>query len=296
MKPYIKKTTTTPLLEIEYLEWNPQGKQTVVLTHGWPDAPITWIPVAKMLAEKGLRVVAPALRGFAGTRFLSTQTPRSGQLASLGRDMLDFIDALKLEHPILVGHDWGARAVANAVGLRPGVASHLIMLSVGYGTNDPAQSLSYAQTRSYWYHWFMATERGEKAVRSDGKGFAKMMWDTWSPAGWYSEADFDETARAFENPDWPDIVLHSYRQRWGHAPSFSEYAEDDAKLNPAPIIDTPTLVMHGAVDYCSNPDMSAGKEHFFSGRYERVLIENAGHFPQKEQPGQVIREIIRFCF
>lgn len=296
MKPYIKKTTTTPLLEIEYLEWNPQGKQTVVLTHGWPDAPITWIPVAKMLAEKGLRVVAPALRGFAGTRFLSTQTPRSGQLASLGRDMLDFIDALKLEHPILVGHDWGARAVANAVGLRPGVASHLIMLSVGYGTNDPAQSLSYAQTRSYWYHWFMATERGEKAVRSDGKGFAKMMWDTWSPAGWYSEADFDETARAFENPDWPDIVLHSYRQRWGHAPSFSEYAEDDTKLNPAPIINTPTLVLHGAVDYCSNPDMSAGKERFFSGRYERILIEHAGHFPQKEQPGQVIHEIMRFCF
>lgn len=296
MKPYIKKTITTPLLEIEYLEWNPQGKQTVVLAHGWPDAPITWLPVAQTLAEQGLRVVAPALRGFAGTRFLSAQTPRSGQLASLGRDMLDFIDALKLANPILIGHDWGARAVANAVGLRPGVASHLIMLSVGYGTNDPAQSLTYAQTRSYWYHWFMATERGEKAVRSDGKGFAKMMWDTWSPAGWYSEADFDETACAFENPDWPDIVLHSYRQRWGHAPSFSEYAEDDAKLNPAPIIDTPTLVMHGAVDSCSNPDMSAGKERFFSGRYERVLIENAGHFPQKEQPGQVSHEIMRFCF
>jgi pimeloyl-ACP methyl ester carboxylesterase len=296
MNLYTKKTVQTPLLEIEYLEWNPQGKQTIVLTHGWPDAPITWTPIAQALAAQGNRVVAPALRGFAGTRFLSTQTPRSGQLAALGRDMLDFIDALALSNPILVGHDWGARAVANAVGLRPGVASHLVMLSVGYGTNDPNQALSYAQTKNYWYHWFMATDRGERAVRHDGKDFAKMMWDTWSPPGWYEEADFDETALAFDNPDWPDIVLHSYRQRWGHAPSFPEYAEDDAKLNPAPVISTPTLVMHGAVDYCSNPDMSAGKEHYFSGRYERVLIENAGHFPQKEQPAQVLKEILRFCF
>ncbi len=289
------RTIQTPLLEIQYLEWNPDGKQTIVLTHGWPDAPITWRKVASGLAASGLRVVAPALRGFAGTRFLLAQTPRSGQLASLGRDMLDFLDALKLEQPILVGHDWGARAVANAAGLRPGVASHLVMLSVGYGTNDPNQTLTYAQTRSYWYHWFMATERGDRAVRTDGKAFARMMWDTWSPAGWYSEEDFNETARAFENPDWAEIVLHSYRQRWGHAASFAEHAADDALLNPAPIIDVPTLVMHGAADSCSHPDMSANKEHFFSGRYKRILIEGAGHFPQKENPARVLQEIRDFC-
>ena len=288
-------TIQTPLLEIEYLQWNPEGKKTVVLTHGWPDAPITWRRVAAGLADSGLHVVAPALRGFAGTRFLCAQTPRSGQLASLGRDMLDFIDAIKLEQPILVGHDWGARAVANAVGLRPGVASHLVMLSVGYGTNDPNQALTYAQTRSYWYHWFMATQRGERAVRTDGQAFARMMWDTWSPAGWYAEQDFIETARAFENPDWADIVLHSYRQRWGHAPSFPEYAADDALLNPAPILSVPTLVMHGAADTCSHPDMSANKEQFFSGIYKRTLIEGAGHFPQKENSARVLQEIRDFC-
>lgn len=295
MTPPSIRTIKTPLLEIEYLEWNPQGKKTVVLTHGWPDAPITWRSVAKGLCDAGLRVIAPALRGFAGTRFLSAQTPRSGQLAALGRDMLDFIDALELEHPILVGHDWGARAVANAVGLRPGLASHLVMLSVGYGTNDPNQTLTYAQTRSYWYHWFMATARGEKAVKTDGKGFAKMMWDTWSPQGWYDEADFLETAQAFENPDWAAVVLHSYQQRWGHAVSFPGYAAEESQLNPAPVIATPTLVMHGLADSCSYPDMSAGKESFFSGIYKRILIEGAGHFPQKENPARVLSEIKDFC-
>jgi len=295
MVDFSTRTVKTPRLEIEYLEWNPEGTRTVVLTHGWPDAPVTWLPIAQGLARDGLRVIAPALRGFGGTRFLSNDTPRSGQLASLGRDMVDMVHALKLHQPILVGHDWGARSVANAVGLEPGIASHLVMISVGYGTNSPGQKMSYEQARRYWYHWFMATARGEKAVREDGKGFAKMMWDTWSPPGWFTEAEFNETARAFENPDWADIVLHSYRHRWGHAPSFPEYAADEARLDPAPVLSTPTLVLHGQDDLCNNPELSAGKEHYFSGPYQRVLIAGAGHFPQREKAAEVLQEIRAFC-
>ncbi|MES2552275.1 MAG: alpha/beta hydrolase, partial [Pseudomonadota bacterium] len=151
---------TTFYLEIAYLEWNPQGLRTAVLLHGWPDSPACWKLVAHVLADAGYRVLAPALRGFAPTRFRDTGTMRSGQLASLGRDLLDFIDVLQLDQPILVGHDWGARAAANACGLREQVASHLVMLSVGYGTNDPGQPISLQQARNYWYHWFMATPRG----------------------------------------------------------------------------------------------------------------------------------------
>ena len=131
------KTVDTPLLRIGYEEWNPGGAATVVLTHGWPDSPRGWRGVAPKLAEAGWRVLAPALRGFAPTRFLHGDTPRSGQLSALGRDMLDFIDALGLDKPALVGHDWGARAVANACGLRPDVARALVLMSVGYGTNAP---------------------------------------------------------------------------------------------------------------------------------------------------------------
>jgi len=288
-------TVKTPLLNIEYLQWNPGAARTAVLAHGWPDAPITWRGVAQGLAAQGLRVVAPALRGFAGTRFLSPDTPRTGQLSCLGRDMLDFLEALRLQQPILVGHDWGARAVANAVGLRRDAGSHLVMISVGYGTNDPKQALSYAQTRNYWYHWFMATARGERAVREDGKGFAKVMWDTWSPEGWYSPAEFDEAARAFENPDWASVVLHSYRERWGNAQSDPAYAADHAALTPAPVLSIPTLVLHGGADSCSYPNMSEGKEKFFSGPYKRTVIAGAGHFPQREKPQEVLQAIVNFC-
>ena len=111
------KTLDTALLRIAYDEWNPDAARSVVLLHGWPDSPRCWAAVAPVLAQQGWRVLVPALRGFAPTRFLRTDTPRTGQLSALGRDLLEFVDALGLRQPAFVGHDWGARAAANACGL-----------------------------------------------------------------------------------------------------------------------------------------------------------------------------------
>lgn len=284
----------TPLLRIGYEEWHSEGQRTVVLLHGWPDSTRTWSAIAPGLAAAGWRVLVPALRGFWPTRFLGTDTPRTGQLAALGCDLLAFTDALDLKHPALVGHDWGARAVAIACGLRPGVASHLVMLSVAYGTNDPHQALSMTQTRNYWYHWFLATPRGEKTVRENGRNFARTMWDTWSPSGWYAPEEFEATAQAFDNPDWADITLHSYRHRWGHALTDPAYADEEFWLSPAPVLDVPTLLLHGDVDGVNHPDSSLGKEGFFRGPYERVLIAGAGHFPQREKPAEVLAAVLGF--
>jgi pimeloyl-ACP methyl ester carboxylesterase len=167
-------------------------------------------------------------------------------------------------------------------------------VSVGYGTNDPTQPMSLHQARSYWYHWYMATPRGERTVRKDRKAFARIMWDTWSPPGWVSDDEFDATAAAFDNDDWPGVTLHSYRHRWGHAPGDAAYAADDATLNPAPVLDVPTLVLHGASDFVNRPDSSAGKERFFTGPYRRVLLDGVGHFPPREAPQAVARELLGF--
>lgn len=294
-----QKFIHTARLAIEYFEWQPiplRGAEAhcVVLVHGWPDSVRTWNAVALRLADAGYRVLVPSLRGYGGTRFLEESTPRSGELVALGRDLIDFVNALGLVRPALVGHDWGARAVANAAGLAPEMASHLAMLSVGYGTNDPNQALAFEQARYYWYHWFMATPLGEKTVRADPRGFARIMWDTWSPPGWFDQSEFEHTAEAFENPDWVDITLHSYRHRWGHAPGDPYYASDIAKLNPLPTIATPMLVIHGDADAVNPVATSAGKEAFFSGRYERVVMEGIGHFPQREAPDSVGRALVDF--
>ena len=293
MTPTLKNVDTS-LLRVAYEEWNPAGSRTVVLLHGWPDSIRSWSGVAPGLALAGWRVLVPALRGFLPTQFLSEDTPRTGQLAALGCDLLEFIDALDLKQPALVGHDWGARAVAIACGLRPGVASHLVMLSVAYGSNDPAQVLSILQARNYWYHWYMATPRGERAVRDDRRNFARTMWDTWSPPEWYLPEEFEATAAAFENSDWADITLHSYRHRWGHAPGDPRYVQDESRLSPAPVLDVPTLLLHGAADGVNHPDTSFCKEVFFRGPYERRLLAGVGHFPQREAPAEVLDALLHF--
>jgi pimeloyl-ACP methyl ester carboxylesterase len=284
----------TSLLRVAYDEWNPAGSATVILVHGWPDSPRCWNAVAPRLAQGGYRVIVPALRGYSPTTFLRADTPRTGQLASLGRDLIEFVDALGLSRPALVGHDWGARAVAIACGLMPGIASHLVMLSVGYGTNLPDQVISLEQAHRYWYHWLMATPRGDSVVRQDRRNFSRMMWDLWAPSGWYEPAEFEATADAFDNDDWPDIVLHSYRHRWGHAPGDPAYAADELALNPAPVLSVPTLMLHGEADGVSSLATSANKEAFFSGPYVRRLLPGVGHFPQREAPDRVADEVLAF--
>jgi len=288
------KFVDTPVLRIAYEEWNPQAERTVVLLHGWPDSPRTWAQVAPALAAQGWRVIVPALRGFSPTQFLKADTPRSGQLSALGRDVLELIEALQLKQPALVGHDWGARAAGNACALQPGVASHLVMLSVAYGTNLPSQQLTMEQARNYWYHWYMATPRGQRTVREAGAAFARTMWDTWAPAGWYSPEEFDATAKAFANVDWPEVTLHSYQHRWGHAPGDSRYDADEQALSRVAVLDVPTLVLHGAADGVNPPETSEGKEHYFQSRYERQVLPGIGHFPQREAAQRVSAELIRF--
>ena len=289
-----QKTIDTNLLRVAYEEWNATATRTVILLHGWPDSPRTWAKVAPELAQQGWRVIVPALRGFAPTQFLKSDTPRTGQLAALGRDLVEFIHALKLQQPALVGHDWGARAAANACGLSANIASHLVMVSVGYGTNLPNQKLDFAQAKSYWYHWLMATEKGEQLIREDKKAFAKIMWDTWSPAGWYSPEEFDATWQAVDNDDWLPVTLHSYRHRWGHAASDPYYAADEAMLQDTPTLSVPTLVLHGEADTVNYPSMSEGKERFFTNEYNRTVLPGIGHFPQRENPALITKALLEF--
>ena len=207
-------TVDTPLLRIAYEASGPEDGLPVVLVHGWPDDVRTWDRVLPALHAAGFRAYRPWLRGYGSTRFLHDDTFRSGQLVALGQDLVDFARALGLGRHALVGHDWGARAAYIASALNEPTVAACVALSVGYGTNHPGQVLSYRQTQTYWYHWFMATARGERCVRADRRGFTRHIWNEWFVAYTPGDAEFERTAAAFDNPDWADITLHSYRVRW----------------------------------------------------------------------------------
>ena len=281
----------TPLLRIAYEAAGPERGFPVLLAHGWPDDVRTWDAVLPALHEAGLRTYAPWLRGYGPTRFLRDDTYRSGQLVALGCDLVDFAEALRLERYALVGHDWGARAAYIASAIDEARVCACVAVSVGYGTNAPGQKLSYRQTQNYWYHWLMATPRGEKAVREDRRAFTRYIWNEWFVANKPDTAEFERTAVSFDNPDWPQIVLHSYQVRWGHAAPDPAYAALEARFDPAPKQRVPTLTLHGARDPVNSPQMSEGKEGYFEGPYERTLIEGAGHFPQRECASETGRRI-----
>jgi pimeloyl-ACP methyl ester carboxylesterase len=283
---------TTPLLRVAFEVAGPADGFPAVLVHGWPDDVRTWDSVLPALHAAGFRTFAPWLRGYGLTRFLRDDTLRSGQLVALGQDLVDFATALGLGRHALVGHDWGARAAYIASALNEPRVAACVALSVGYGTNHPGQILDYRQTQNYWYHWLMATPRGDRLVREDRRAFTRHIWNEWFVAYKPDDAEFERTAVSFDNPDWAEVTLHSYRARWGNAPGDPRYAELEARFDPAPKQRVPTLTLHGALDPVNSPRMSEGKEAYFTGRYERRLIGGAGHFPQRERVADVKQEIV----
>ena len=276
----------TPTLRVAHLAGGPVDGRPVLLLHGWPDDATTWNVIAPALHAAGCRTYQPWLRGFGATRFRSDRTPRSGEIAALAQDALDFADALGLDRFAVVGHDWGARTAYLLACTQAQRVERCAALSLGWQPG-PLPTPGLKQAQAFWYQWFMRTERGVETVRSQGKAFAREMWDLWSPPGWFDDATFDAVAASFENPDWVAITVHSYRVRWQEADPDPAYAALARAALAATHIAVPTLVLQGDDDRVILPASSAGKERYFRSGYARELLSGVGHFPTREAPQRV---------
>ena len=284
---------TTDVLEISYETGGPRDGPPVFLLHGWPDDVRAWREVAPALHAAGYRTIAPYLRGFGPTRFLSPQTVRDARGVALAQDVIDLANYLEFKRFFVVGHDWGARVAYTLAALFPERASRIVGIALAFQPRAEFTIPDFEQSRRFWYQWLMSLDQGAEAVKRDPKGFARIQWDTWSPPGWFDDAEFDATARSFENPDWTVITLHGYRARWLPEPVDARYAALQSRLSTIETLGTPTLMIQGASDFCDLPAESANMERFFTGGYERVLLEGVGHFPMREAPGAVAKALLR---
>ena len=283
----------TDILEIAFEEGGPPNGTAVLLLHGWPDSPRGWNDVARRLQADGFRTLAPFLRGCSPTEFLSKETPRVGAAVALAQDALDFADALGVEKFAVVGHDWGAREAYTLAALFPDRVTAIAALALAYQPRGQFRVPSFEQSRRFWYQWFMCTDGGATAMRRDPIGFARIQWETWSPFGWFDDAEFDRTAESFSSPDWAAITLNAYRARWLQGEAWdSRYDALQNRLDEVEFLPTPTLMIQGLSDYCDAPDESEGLEGFFTGGYRRVVLENVGHFPHREAPALVADAVI----
>ena len=282
---------TTDTLEIEYRNEGPRDGATVLLLHGWPDDASTWDGVAARLNAAGLRTIAPSLRGYGGTRFRSPSAPRTGNSGILALDAIALMDGLRIERFHVAGHDWGANAAeALAVGW-PDRVERLAMLAtpprLGGMPTPP-----FAQAQRQWYHWFMATAHGAKAVAADPKGFAHVHWVNWGNPGWFDEATFDRVAKSWDNPDFVPVTLHSYRARWDEAAPDPASVWLEEKVKATRHLSLPAMYFQGEADGVNPPSTATAVPAKFDGRFELVSLPDVGHFIPREAPDAVAAKLI----
>jgi pimeloyl-ACP methyl ester carboxylesterase len=282
----------TEVLDVTFEAGGALGGPVVLLLHGWPDDVRGWRAITPHLEKAGLYWVAPWLRGFGPTRFVSSETIRDGSATALAKDAIDLADALGFGKFSVLGHDWGARAAYTLAAIWPERIASIVALALSYSPGGRFPTPTFEQSRRWWYQWFMATEPGAAAVRADPIGFAREQWLSWSPAGWFIDAEFEATAESFRNPDWTAITLHAYRSRWKAEPSDNRYRQLRARLESTNVIETPTLMIQGDADNCDPPSESEGQSEYFTGPYRRVLLDDVGHFPAREAPVEVARAAV----
>jgi pimeloyl-ACP methyl ester carboxylesterase len=285
-------TIQTSLLHISYQDDGPRDAPVVLLLHGWPDDSSTWNGIIPALASAGFRTITPVARGFGETRFLSFDTPRTGNTAMLALDTIEMLDVLGVEKFAVAGHDWGANmAEMLAVGW-PDRVDRIAMLSTPPRLGG-LQTPPLWHARLQWYHWFQATKRGAQAVRDDPKGFARIMWETWSPTNWFDDAMFEKVAVSFDNPDWVDVTLHSYRSRWDEAgPDPADKWLDD-KVKATGSLALPAISFQGELDGVNPPQTSEEVANKFTGPFERIVLAGVGHFPTREAPADVAERLVK---
>jgi pimeloyl-ACP methyl ester carboxylesterase len=274
------------VLDIAYYEAGPADGPVVMLLHGFPYDIHAYVDVAPMLAARGCRTIVPYLRGYGPTRFRDPATPRSGEQAALGADLIALMDALRIKRAVFAGYDWGGRAGCVGAALWPDRCVGLVSLN-SYNIQDIAQAMVPAKAERevpLWYQYYFQIERGRAGLAANRREIAKILWRQWSPNWSFDDATFERTASAFDNPDYVDVVIHSYRHRYGLADGDPRYADVERRLAAQPAISVPAITLDGGGDGVFPANDGTATAAKFTGPRSHRVIPRAGHNLPQEEP------------
>lgn len=284
-------TVDTPTLTIGYEAHGDARAFPIVALHGFPDDARAWDGVVPPLVAAGYRVLVPYLRGYGPTRFRDAAAPRMAEQAAIGQDLLEFAEALGLPRFAVVGYDWGGRAAAVAAVEQPARVRCALLIG-GYTIQNTltasAPGPPEAERRA-WYQWYFNTERGRAGLAANRRSLCRLLWREWSPTWRFTDEQYDATASSFDNPDFVDVVIHSYRHRHGNAPGEERFAAMEARLARRPRIEVPAMTLLGAEDGVAppSPEPSAGERAAFASLLARRIVPGVGHFMPRERPEAV---------
>jgi pimeloyl-ACP methyl ester carboxylesterase len=292
----MERTIQTPTLDIGYVERGDAAGFPIILLHGFPDDVHAYDEVAPPLAKAGHRVLVPYLRGYGKTRFRDPKTPRMAEQAAIGQDLVDFADALKLPRFAVAGYDWGGRAAQVVAALHPDRVRAGVFVS-GYSIQDvfaaPRPAAPQAEA-AFWYQWYFNTERGRAGLTQNRRALCRLLWQQWSPTWRFSDATYDATAPSFDNPDFVDCVIHSYRHRNLNATGDPRFDAVERQLAARPRIDVPAILLYGADDALARPSADGTADRvLFPKLVDRRIVQGAGHFLPREKPEAVSAALIQ---
>jgi pimeloyl-ACP methyl ester carboxylesterase len=290
------KTVRTSVLEIGYHESGEATGFPVILLHGFPDDAHAYDGVAPLLVKAGYRALAVYLRGFGPTRFLDREVARTAEQAAIGQDVIDFADALALPRFAVAGFDWGGRAACVASALHPDRVRAAVLVG-GYtiqNTVTPPRAAAPEAARRLWYQWYFNTEAGRAGLEQNRRALCELLWREWSPTWRFSEEMYGLTARSFDNPDFVDCVVHSYRHRNFNAPGEARFIQTESQLAARPPIPVPALVLYGGDDAFGHPaaDITAAERTAMPKLIEKRIVGGAGHFVPHEKPDAVASALL----
>lgn len=287
------KNIEAGVLDIAYEESGPANGWPVLLMHGFPYDIHAYAEVAPTLAAHGARVIVPYLRGYGPTRFLRADTPRSGQQAAMGQDILALLDALAIDSALLVGYDWGGRGACIAAALWPQRVRGLVSIG-GYLIQDIARAMEPDEPEyelAYWYQYYFHNERGRAGLERNRRALCALLWRLWSPTWDFDEATFARSAAAFDNPDFVEVVIHSYRHRFGLVAGDPALEGIERRLAAQPPITVPAISVDGADDGVTLRSTAAHARHF-SGWHRHAVVAGAGHNLPQEKPAELVELIL----
>ena len=286
------------VLSIAYFEAGPADGPAVMLMHGFPYDIHSYVDVAPQLAAQGCRVIVPYLRGYGPTKFRDKATPRSGEQAAIGADMMALMDSLHIKRAVFAGYDWGGRAACVGAVLWPERCIGLVSVN-GYLIQDIAKAMVPAPPERevpLWYQYYFQLERGRAGLAANRRPIGKILWQQWSPNWQFDEACFERTAVAHDNPDYVDVVIHSYRHRFGLGEGDPQYADLQRRLAAQPPITVSTITLDGAGDGVVPATDGSASAPKFTGRRVHRVIPRAGHNLPQEEPeafAAAVMELIR---
>ncbi|MFE9613006.1 alpha/beta fold hydrolase [Streptomyces sp. NPDC006012] len=290
------KQVRAGLLNVGYAELGPAHGPVVICLHGWPYDIHSYVDVAPLLADQGYRVIVPYLRGHGTTTFLSSRTFRNAQQSVFALDIIALMDVLKIHDAVFAGFDWGSRTADIIAALWPERVKALVSVSGYLITNRKAQLKPIAAKAEYawWYQYYFATERGRLAMeeKTHRRELTHLVWYIVSPTWHFDDATFDRTATAFENPDYPAIVIHNYRWRLSLAQGEPRYDGYEDKLAATPSIGVPTITIDAERDPFTAPGNGSSYRDRFTGKYEHRTLAGIGHNVPQEAPTAFAQAVV----